>query len=245
MPTLPTLKDYSDLTIEQTAANFPFLKHLYLCNETSGSQLADSIAGCHINRSSGDIPTFGVNANGAKYCVPTMGSNIGTFSAVPADVTGPCIFFAVGEYASTGGVIFGNNADVRVQIGANGIFYDGTTTITSVAGLNTLGEVGRAAIITAYNDATGGKCYAVSSDGTTTDDDAAFATTTLASIPYTSVASAVNVTISDTSVLKLYYLAVMEFTTAIPTDYKAGLSWMTAQVLKGNKSVYPGWLGKS
>lgn len=244
MPTLPTLKDYTDLDIAQTKANFPFLKHFWRCEETSGLLLNDSAGTAHINLLSSTPPAFGVGSYGGRFVKPNLASNTGTFSVLPEDVTGPAIIFAVIN-TSSAGLVIGSTGDVRAQLGATQPTLADADTTAGVDGgayaaiATTPGM--RANIITAWNSLTGQITYVCGVSEDSAGATAAGSTSGIGSLNY-SAALAVNFTCNNT-VSELYMFGIMEFVSAIPADYLTALAWMTKQAAIGNKAIYPGWRG--
>lgn len=242
MPTLPTSKDYTDLDIAQTKANFPFLKHFWRCEETSGLLLNDSAGTAHINLLSATPPAFGVGSYGGRFVKPNLGSNAGFFTTIPEDITGPAIVFAVLN-TSAAGVIIGNTSDVRAVLGQTQPILADADTTAGVAGgayaaiATTPGM--RANIVTAWNSLTGQITYVCGVSADSAGATAAGSTSGIGSLNY-SAATAVHFTCNNT-VSELYMFGIMEFVSAIPGDYLTALAWMTKQAAIGNKVIYPGW----
>lgn len=238
-----------------TAANFPGLKHFFMCNEaTAATSLTDSISGLTIDSGASDALTN--NANGT-VTLSAAYTNIASGTLASPGTKKVLLVWAGSPASTQGNVIIGSIVDANqqgIRSTANGsgtttpaLSYGSGSTITGTAGLAGTGSQMqvRCLVLDFGTDATGGT-FGMSPfdfDGTT------WTARTATSIALASAGlPAINQAITIGSGTKPAFIQVWHLT-SVPENIRNAVTWMfamaTTSSLGYRKLAYPGWAGLS
>lgn len=237
------IKPYSALDsaseIDQSAANFPALKHFFMCDEAAGSsRIVDSVGGVA-------VPTNALTKPDA-YSIFAAAGNITnsdellSAGAWVAPGSKQTILFAVGDLGLASKVWMGK-ASTGAFMGLSGQITtcsvsDGTTTKQATA--LTGGAVYGVGVLVDWTNITSFEAIA--------DGSAAYsAKAPVAMTPLAAVNSIPAFANFNNINASLYGFAVFQFAGAIPGDVASAITWMTNRWKNGHKAIYPGWKGVS
>lgn len=228
-----------------TSGNFPAAKLFFQCNEAAATNtLTDVIQG--------SVITYAGLTKPDAYSVVSSTTTAQTTSGTAIAIDSPFVYFVVAKGAFPThrlGITTGTYFNVSTT---NPAILDGQSSAEARGTnftLNTASTIyGRANVLSAFDSATGQTTYEFTTTTTasaladTATDATSFGTVALAN-PMTNLQFGASGFQQGTGTAT-YGILFMKFT-AIPSNLKAGLAWMTYQWSVGNKWIYPGWKGVS
>ena len=239
------------------AANFPSLKHCWLCRQSDiGTyQLTDAMGNGHLTFSSLAIEAAQVNKiaapvapDGASIFTNNTAAQFG-YSAISGALvspgSNPFVLMTVGKFSTAGFVLGleGGNGAISAAAGQTVALFDGANTLDAAAGAftasaNVYGRAMACDFTNLYNYETDG--ISVNSAKT----PVALSTATPAAITAIGGLSP-SWLCSDALVTNLYMAALWVFPVGkLPKDIPSALAWMTMRATMGDeyKAPYPGWI---
>lgn len=233
---------YSGLTIANTAANFPALKHCFECNDETGfDSIYDHVAGVRLGTTNPD-PTGIRNSDGTLTMPSAELINTLRAGAWVAPGTKKVVVLMLAKGA--GSITFGSNVatltsakrGIRCALGGTSQAADATTLATTTATVSGAGLTG-VALTLDWGIATG--FTAVDYDGTTYTARAA---TTLATV---TTLAGIDANGFVSAALSPAFYAVLHFTTLPSAAFiKSAIGWMRDYTnATGKKQLFPGLAG--
>lgn len=240
MAIIKTLDNFNDSTeLAPTQANFPALKHFFPCDETSGLTITDSVGGVVITPDTS--LTFGTN-----HVVPTMSTDVAIGGTWELAGLKKIVIIQIG--------VFNGAASDTVHFGTSGVsnarlsFLGGTGKYSVREDVNQLAStvlsghstniVGQGFRLTPAS-ATGFVSFETDNAGGSYSEKLAIDATTW------STGISVMPATAQLTVTKLYSTAIFFFDT-LPNDLEQAVTWMyNEHVNNGNKTIWPGWNGRS
>jgi hypothetical protein len=228
------IKPYSALDtsaeLAQNTSNFPAVKHFFQCTEQSGLTLTDSVGGVVVTASSMTFPdTYSVNPVRADAAVTS-----GTWASLTAD----SLLFVVGNPGVAGAIAFGNPTSGQGDMIAINAFTTPSVRKTATT-VNATAITANAQHAHGMLIDFGGNVTSFDTNGGTYNAKAPVALTGVAN------ASAMQARMTANGYTSIYGMLIMSFSSGLPDDIKAGVLWMYAQWIAGNKVIYPGWKDKT
>lgn len=230
-------------TWSANSTNFPACKLFFPCNEAAATNtLTDTQQGASLACATLTKPD--------AFSITSATTTGQTSTGTNFNLDTPFLLFAVAK---------GAFPNIRLGISTAGYASLITATPTVDNGgaetcrgtaftLNTAGTIyGRANVITAFNSATGQTTYEFTTTSTasalanTPTDATNFATSALTTDGVFTFGASGWQQGTGTAI---YGMAFFKFS-AIPSNLKSALAWMTYQWSIGNKWIYPGWKGVS